>query len=225
MDGVPLDALITRMLARSPFDYRVAADDSEREVAYRLRGSAVLDRGWCTAGDLPGGMERDGYDDRAVHVIGWDGDVAMSTGRVVLPPGLPTEEACGIVVEPRGGVVDVGRMCVAPSHQSLEHAAFIGLMCRLYLVMREHGFRFACGMMSAPARAMMGLFGLQLEILGPERTYWNEPRVPVRFSLMSATRLLAGAERPGSARQPADPAAARTSAVLAPPKPKEFDSA
>jgi len=220
MDGVPLDALVTRMLSRSPFDYRVAADESEREVAYRLRGSAVLDRGWGTAADVPGGMERDEYDDHAIQVIGWDSDVAMSTGRVVLPPGLPTEAACGLVVEPRGGVVDVGRMCVAPSHQSLEHAALIGLMCRLYLAMREHGFRVACGMMSAPARSLMGLFGLQLEILGPERTYWNERRAPVRFSLMSATRLLAGAQG-----QPADPQAARTSAVLAPPKPKEFDSA
>ena len=220
MDGVPLDGLITRMLARSLFDYRVAAGDSDREIAYRLRGSAVLDRGWCTAGDLPGGMERDRYDDRAIQVIGWDGEVPMSTGRVVLPPGLPTEEACGIVVEPRGEVVDVGRMCVAASHQSLEHAAFIGLMCRLYLVMREHGFQFACGMMSAPARAMMGLFGLQLENLGPERTYWNEPRAPVRFSLMSAARLLAGAPD-----QAAGPLAARTSAVFAPPKPKELDSA
>ena len=220
MDGVPLDGLITRMLARSLFDYRVAAGDSDREIAYRLRGSAVLDRGWCTAGDLPGGMERDRYDDRAIQVIGWDGEVPMSTGRVVLPPGLPTEEACGIVVEPRGEVVDVGRMCVAASHQSLEHAAFIGLMCRLYLVMREHGFWFACGMMSVPARAMMGLFGLQLEILGPERTYWNEPRAPVRFSLMSAARLLAGAPD-----QAAGPLAARTSAVFAPPKPKELDSA
>ena len=84
MNGVPLDALVTRMLSRSPFDYRVAADDSERRVAYRLRGSAVMDRGWCMAGDLPGGMERDEYDDRAIQVIGWDGDVAMSTGRVVL---------------------------------------------------------------------------------------------------------------------------------------------
>jgi hypothetical protein len=165
-------------------------------------------------------MERDEYDDRAVHVIGWDGDVAMSTGRVVPPPGLPTEEACGIVVEPRGGVVDVGRMCVAPSHQSLEHAAFIGLMCRLYLVMRERGYRFACGMMSPPARAMMGLFGLQLEILGPERTYWNEPRAPVRFSLMSAARLVAGSQD-----QLADRQAASTSTVFAPPKPNELDSA
>jgi len=34
MEGVPLDALVTRMLSRSPFDYRVAADDSEREIAY-----------------------------------------------------------------------------------------------------------------------------------------------------------------------------------------------
>ena len=220
MDGLPLDALITRMLARSPFDYRVADGDSEREIAYRLRGGAVLDRGWCAASDLPGGMERDEYDDRAIQVIGWDGDVAMSTGRVVLPPGLPTEEACGIVVEPRGGVVDVGRMCVAPSHQSLEHAAFIGLMCRLYLVMRERGYRFACGMMSPPARAMMGLFGLQLEILGPERTYWNEPRAPVRFSLMSAARLVAGSQD-----QLADRQAASTSTVFAPPKPNELDSA
>ena len=188
MDGLPLDALITRMLARSPFDYRVAADDCEREIAYRLRGGAVLDRGWCTAGDLPGGMERDRYDDHAIQVIGWDGDVAMSTGRVVLPPGLPTEEACGLVVEPRGEVVDVGRMCVAHTHQSLEHAALIGLMCRLYLAMREQGFAVACGMMSVPARAMMGLFGLRLEILGPERTYWNELRAPVRFSLLSGMR-------------------------------------
>ena len=93
MDGVPLDGLVTRILSRSPFDYRVADSESERSVAYRLRGSAVIDRGWCTADDLPGGMERDEYDDRAIQVIGWDGDVAMSTGRVVLPPGLPTEQA------------------------------------------------------------------------------------------------------------------------------------
>jgi hypothetical protein len=216
MDEAPLDALVTRMLSRSPFDYRVASDH-EREVAYRLRGRAVLDRGWRTAGGLADGMERDEYDGRAIHVIGWDGDVAMSTGRVVLPPGLPTEHACGLVVEPRGEVVDVGRMCVAPSHQSLEHAALIGLMCRLYLVMRENEFRVACGMMSAPARALMGLFGLRLEMLGPERTYWNESRAPVRFSLMSATRLLAA-----DGGQPGGPS---TRTVFAPPKPNELDSA
>jgi hypothetical protein len=223
MDGLPLDALVSRMLSRSPFGYRLAADDSEREIAYRLRAEAVLDRGWCTPDDLPGGLERDGYDDRAIQVIGWDGQVPMSTGRVVLPPGLPTEEACGLVVEPRGDVVDVGRMCVAPGYQSLEHAAFIGLMCRLYQVMRENGFGVACGMMSAQARSLVGLLGLRLEVLGPPRTHWNEPRAPVRFSLMSAAKLLAA--EPDQQDQPADPPAARTSAVFAPPKPKELDSA
>jgi hypothetical protein len=223
MDGLPLDALVSRMLSRSPFDYRVAADDSEREIAYRLRAEAVLDRGWCTPADLPDGMERDGYDDRAIQVIGWDGQVPMSTGRVVLPPGLPTEEACGIVVEPRGEVVDVGRMCVARGYQSLEHAAFIGLMCRLYQAMRENGFRVACGMMSAQARSLVGLLGLRLEVLGPPRTHWHEPRAPVRFSLMSAAKLLAAEHDRHD--QPADPQAARTSEVFAPPKPKELDSA
>lgn len=82
-------------------------------------------------------------------------------------------------------MVDVGRMCVARSHQGLEHAAFTGLMCRLYLVMRENGFTVACGMMSAPARALVGFFGVRLEILGPERTYWNESRAPVRFGLLA----------------------------------------
>jgi hypothetical protein len=220
MAGVPLDALVTRMLSRSPFDYRVAADASEREIAYRLRGRAVLDRSWRGTSDVPGGLERDEYDDRAIHVIGWDGAVAMSTGRVVLPPGLPTEEACGIVVEPRGEVVDVGRMCVARTHQSLEHAAFIGLMCRLYLVMRGHGFAVACGMMSGPARALVGHLGLQLEVLGPEQAYWNESRAPVRFSLMSGADSLAAASG-----RPDQPQAASTSAVFAPPKPNEFDSA
>jgi len=55
--------------------------------------------------------------------------------------------------------------------------------------MREHGFRVACGMMSAPARVLVGHLGLRLEVLGPERTYWNESRAPVRFSLMSGVRV------------------------------------
>jgi hypothetical protein len=190
VDGVSLDVLVTRLLERSPFEYRLAVDEAERELAFRLRGKVVVEQGWRAAGDLPGGLERDEYDDRALHVVGWDGDLAMSTGRVVLPPGLPTEEACGIVVDPPGEVVDVGRMCVLPGHQGLEHAALIGLMCRLYLEMRAHGYGVACGMMSARARVLVRHLGLQIEALGAEREYWNEPRMPVRFSLLSNVEVL-----------------------------------
>ncbi len=185
VEGVALDGLVTRLLAMSPFDYRVAADDSERALAYQLRGRTVLDQGWASPEDLPDGQERDEYDSGAVQVIGWDGDQPMCTGRLVFPPALPTERACGIVVEPRGRVVDVGRMCVARSHQSRQHAAFLGLMCRLYLQTRAHGYAVACGMMSAPACALVRYLGLELEILGPERQYWNEARSPVRFELLT----------------------------------------
>jgi hypothetical protein len=186
VDGVPLDDLVTRLLSRSGFEYRVAMDDVDRDIAYRIRGEMVLRQGWCQPQDLPGGRERDEYDDRALHVVGWDGEVPMSTGRVVLPPHLPTEDSCGIVVEPAGKVVDVGRMCVVAGYQSLEHAAFVGLMCRLYLEMRAQGYAVACGMMSARAQVLVRHLGLQLERLGPEREYWNEARAPVRFSLFSS---------------------------------------
>lgn len=184
MEGVPLDALVDRILAASPFVYRVA-DDHERAIAYRLRAEVVLERGWLGAADLPDRLERDEYDERAVHVIGWDGAVPMSTGRVVLPPGLPTEKACGLVVDPPGEVVDVGRMCVARTHQDLEHSAFIGLMCRLYQVMRMEGYVVACGMMTGRAQVLVRHLGLRLETLGPPRSYWNEERTPVRFSLLA----------------------------------------
>ena len=190
MDGVPLDLLVTRLLARSPFEYRLAADDAERDLAFRLRGRVVVEQGWRAADELPGGLAGDLYAHRAGHVLGWDGDVAMSTGRVVLPPGLPTEQACGIVVDPPGEVVDVGRMCVLPGHQGLEHAALIGLMCRLYLEMRAHGYAVACGMMTARAQVLVRHLGLQIERLGVERRYWNEPRTPVRFSLLSNVEAL-----------------------------------
>lgn len=190
VDGVPLDLLVTRLLERSPFDYRVARDDAERDIALILRGQVVVAQGWRSADELPGGREQDEYDGAAVQVLGWDGDVAMSAGRLVLPPGLPTEDACGIVVDPPGRVVDVGRMCVLPGHQGLEHGALIGLMCRLYLEMRAHGYDVACGMMSARARALVRHLGLQIESLAEERDYWNERRMPVRFSLLSNVQVL-----------------------------------
>jgi len=186
VDGVPLDDLVTRLLSRSRFEYRLARNGKDRDIAYRIRGEMVVRLGWSEPRDLPGGRERDEYDDSALHVLGWDGDIPMSTGRIVLPPHLPTEESCGIVVEPAGQVVDVGRMCVVAGYQSLEHAAFVGLMCRLYLEMRAQGYAVACGMMSSRAQVLVRHLGLQLERLGPEREYWNEARTPVRFSLFSA---------------------------------------
>lgn len=170
-----LDGLVARVLQAYPYRFTVATTSADKAVAFGLRGRVV-----------GADEDRDGYDDVAVHVIGWADDVAVSTGRLVFPPHpLPTEEACGLVVEPAGQVVDVGRMCVAPEYRSYRHAAFIALLCRLYREMRDARYGVACGMMAPPVRRLLGQLGLTLEQLAPDRAHLGEDRAPVRFSLMA----------------------------------------
>jgi hypothetical protein len=170
-----LDGLVARVLAQYPYRFALATTPEECDAAFRMRGQAVGHD-----------VDRDAYDDVAVHVVGWLEDVAVSTGRLVCPPHrLPTEDACGLVIEPAGEVVDVGRMCVAPQHQSYRHAAFVALLSRLYLEMRERGYASACGMMSPRMRRLVRQLGLTLEELGPDRPYLGEDRAPVRFALLA----------------------------------------
>jgi len=179
-----LDRLVARMVATGPLRFSVAEGDHERDLAYRLRHDAVVSRGWARADELDGGREHDTFDPAAVHLLGWDGPTAVCAGRLVLPPGpLPTEEACALVVEPPGRVVDVGRMVVAPSHQDADHTTFVLLLGGLYLEVRRRGFGIACGMMSAPVRAVCRQLGFRVELLGPDRPYWHEVRAPVRFEV------------------------------------------
>jgi N-acyl-L-homoserine lactone synthetase len=182
-----LDGLVARVLDTYPFRFTLAADEADRLAAFRIRAEVATDAGW-PGSPYPDGIESDEFDAAAIHVLGWDAAEPVCTGRLVLPPAaLPTEVACGLVVEPTGGVVDVGRMAVLPSRRNVEHAAFVALLCRLYLEMRTRGYQTACGMMAPRARRLLRLLGLQLEELGPEREYWGELRAPVRFELMANT--------------------------------------
>jgi hypothetical protein len=188
----PLDALVADIIGRCGYRFAVAADDATRELAYRLRYETVVEQGWAQASEMPDGLERDAYDERALHIVGWDDEVAVATGRLVLPSTqlpaipLPTEQVCDITIEPRGRVVDVGRMAVARSHQSHRHSVFLALLARLYLEMQAQGHEVACGLMSARARGLARLLGLQLELLGPERQSWGEWRAPVRFGIVGS---------------------------------------
>ncbi|MFI5100995.1 MAG: hypothetical protein ACHQE5_10885 [Actinomycetes bacterium] len=189
--GGTLDPLVAKILSTYPYAFTLASTEGERAVGYRIRFEAAVQLGWTPPADAEG-LEHDRYDADAVQVIGWYEDAPVSTGRLVLPPAaLPTQDECGLLIEPAGGVVDVGRMAVVRTHQSYQHAAFIGLLCRLYLEMRTQGYGVACGMMSLRARRLVGLLGLNLEVLGPDRLYWNEPRAPVRFALTRNEETLA----------------------------------
>lgn len=181
--GGNLDPLVARVLATYPYVFTLPLSEEERVVGYRIRYEAAVAHGW----DPPegaDGLERDRYDDAAVQVVGWFEGEPVSTGRLVLPPSsLPTEDESGLRIEPAGRVVEVGRMAVVRAHQAHNHAAFVGLLCRLYLEMRARDFGVACGMMSPRTRGLVRLLGLRLEVLGPDRSYWNEQRAPVRFTL------------------------------------------
>src|SRR5574337_912778 len=72
---------VADILGRCGYRFTLAADDAARACAYRLRAQAVIDQGWASAETLPGGLEHDAYDAHAIHVLGWDDDMAIATGR------------------------------------------------------------------------------------------------------------------------------------------------
>lgn len=187
-DEQGIDALVAHLLEQSSLRFTIASDVRDATAAYRLRADAVRAARWHDESD---DLERDEFDELALHVIGWDGGVAVACGRIVLPPGpLPTELACGIVVEPAAEVADVGRMVVAPSHQDHRHTTFVALLANLYLEVRRRDIAVACGMMSPRVRVVARHLGIHLDVIGDDRPYWGEPRAPVRFSVAASAPSL-----------------------------------
>jgi GNAT superfamily N-acetyltransferase len=174
---VSLDAVARSVVRRSGLRFAVASDAAAISAALGLRADAAAEHGWP-------GEDRDAYDERAVHVVGWDGQEPVAAARIVFPPGpLPTEEACHLAIPPQGAVADVGRMVVARAHQQFGHGGFVALLAALYLEGRAGGLRVACGMMAPNVRGLTRFLGLRLELLGPDREYLGELRAPVRFDL------------------------------------------
>ena len=177
-----LDRLASALAARSGVLFEFAATDEDRFAAYALRHAAVIEHGWQS--DTGEQAEHDPFDDRALQVVGRRDGVLICCGRLVLPPGrLPTEEVCGITVQPEGHVVDVGRMVVAPQARAPNSAVFLALLAALYLRTRRLGFTTGCGMMTPTARVLLRHLGIALEVLGADRPYWGVDRAPVCFDV------------------------------------------
>ena len=181
--------LAERLVSSHPLQFTLATSAKDRNAAFKLRHSAIVERGW-SAGTVDG-HDRDVYDQCSLIVVGWHSGDAVASGRLVLPPGpLPTEVECGIVVAPAGRVVDVGRMVVASSHQAWHRGAFVALLAALYLEMRRQGYDVATGLMARDARALVRLLGLRLDVLGPEVITQGAARAPVRFACDDADEML-----------------------------------
>jgi N-acyl-L-homoserine lactone synthetase len=189
-----IDALTARLIARAaPIRFSLAATPEEREAAYRLRARIAVEKSWAGPEDLPGGMERDPYDEDAVHIVGWDGDDLVATARLVFPaPGrrLPTEEAFGIDIEPVGHVCDAGRFGITPPYRDPGHRIMTALLSRTWVEMRARGFHLCAAVASLSIVRLYRRFGLSVTILGPELEDQDE-RHPVLLDILGSAQSLA----------------------------------
>ena len=189
-----LDELSSALIKKAaPLHFTVAQTPAEREAAYRLRGQALIARGSATDEDFPDGLERDAHDERALQAIGWQEDRPVATGRIVLPaPGhlLPTEEAFGLKIEPRGQVVDIGRYTVTHELAVKENRYFAGMLGFCWLRAREHGYMQVCGTASPGMLRHYRRLGFIVTELGPPHVYYGEERYPCWYDVVGSARML-----------------------------------
>jgi N-acyl-L-homoserine lactone synthetase len=177
-----------------PIELSCTRSTAERETAYRLRYQAVIDHGWLSPSDFPDGLERDRYDDQAVHLLARDQGQVIATARLIFPQPyrlLPTEEAFDLMIEPRGQVVDAGRFVVAKSHSSLEHRVLASMLAYGWLQVRSRGYSMVCAAFAS--KAMLRVYqrmGFRMTTLAPPRRVWGEDRSPILFDVPSSADAL-----------------------------------
>ena len=179
--------------------FDIARNDQQREAVYRLRCQVVIDRGWAKPGDFPDGMERDHYDEKAIHIVGWNGNNLVTTSRIVLPGAsliLPTEEAFNIQIEPHGQVADMGRQIVARHYSSIKHKVFAALLAKTWLEIRSRGYSLVCGDFSPAVMRLYRIMGFDVKQLAPTQEFWGEERAPVIVDI--AKSMMALVERWGN---------------------------
>lgn len=205
-DGPSEEALVTvDHLARGLIEsldvlrFDIARSDSQREAVYRLRYQTIIERGWAQPEDMPDGMEHDHYDEKAIHIAGWDGDKLAASSRIVLPEAiltLPTEEAFHIQIEPHVKVADMGRQIVAREYSSIRHKVFAALLAKTWLEIRAHGYSLVCGDFTPAMLRLYRIMGFDVKQLGPAQPFWGEDRFPILVDV--ARSMMALVERWGN---------------------------
>jgi N-acyl-L-homoserine lactone synthetase len=183
-DPGTLTALAEQALARlAPLRFDVARDEQERDAVLRMRFECVVAEGWARREDLPAGRERDAYDEQATFVVCRDGERLAGSMRVVAPsPGrvLPSEQEFGVRARPAGGVVEVGRLIVAPDLRPRQgHRILAGLAARGWLEAVARRYERAISSATPELVELYRGLGLRVTVLGPARDHWGARRVPI----------------------------------------------
>jgi N-acyl-L-homoserine lactone synthetase len=180
-----LDALAGQLLLRAGVRIGVAHTIAELEAVHRLRHRDVSADGWPGSASPTDALEPDPYDDHALQLAAWRGTTLAASMRLVLPMlgrRLPSEEAFDLDIEPRGEVVDLGRLLVGPaSRGDPAHRAWGGLFALAWQESRARSYAVIAGIASTPLVERYRSLGVHVEILGPSRTDAGAELYPVRL--------------------------------------------
>ncbi len=193
-DTQALDSVAALAIAAArPIEFRTARSASEREAVFRLRYRVAVESGWIRPETIPDGLERDHFDDVAVHITGWDGETLAATVRLVLPVPdgrLPTEEAFDVVIADRESVSDWGRTAVASEYRDVKHRVFWGLMSAAWLEGRLRGYHRVAGISSQGLIDRYREAGMAINVLGEPKWHWGELRYPMLAQIGAISRIL-----------------------------------
>lgn len=184
----------TVMAKALPLRFTTAQSDDEREAVYRMRCNTIVERGWGKPEDMPDGLERDEYDDAALHVTGLDRTKPVASARLVFPSDaqvLPTEKVFGLRIEPRDRVVDLSRQIVIRAYTSQQHAIFGALLSHCWLEAQARGYYYVCGDFTPAMIRLYRRLGMEVTTLGPPRLHWGEERIPILQDVIGAVTSLA----------------------------------
>jgi len=168
----------------APVRFTLASSIGDRTAVYRLRYRVARDEGWLQSDALPDALEKDTFDDTAIHLVGWDDGCLAATARLVVPhPGarLPTEEAFELTIVPPGEVVDLGRGTVEPAYRGRGHGIFFALLATAWLEARARGFTQLCGTTAPSMLPHYRAMGFHVEVLGEPRHWWGHLCVPIKM--------------------------------------------
>jgi N-acyl-L-homoserine lactone synthetase len=190
-----VDTIAARWLAEAaPVRLAVAASEADREATFRLRYHAIVERGWKQPEDMPDGIERDEWDDDALHVVAWEGANAVGSFRLIFPEAgrkLPVEEAFDLTIEPAGQVVELGRITVAHGASEAQRRVFKSLVAASWHQTRARGYVYLASDISAPVQRLYRTLGLRVLRLGPPLLYWGENRFPAICDVPGSAETLA----------------------------------
>jgi hypothetical protein len=182
-----LDQVASLVLASAvPVEVDVVRSVEDLNATYRMRHDFLGAIGFSDFKHPAEGLEKDAYDDHAVHIAAKYADLVVGTIRLIFPQEgelLPMEADFGVRIEPVGGVVELGRLIVAHEYRGHRHQVSGALLARAWIEMRSSGYSM-CG--AAVSREKIDLYkgmGIALEILRGPLMHWGQERFLCRWAL------------------------------------------